>query len=140
MTLTAPFRLDLNTPQATPHGTFRLQPTPINRLLLAEVAGEWRPVYRFDLQPQMHSDYEMANWYLCNHPDSMFRQSPTAAQPGPAGRHVLRDGQLTLHRLDVANETRTLATSVELRKALQDIFCVDLSAVAGLDERFDRYG
>ena len=50
MTLTAPLRLHLTTPQATPHGPFRLQPTPIDRVLQAEVAGEWKSVYRFDLQ------------------------------------------------------------------------------------------
>ncbi|MEO8807826.1 MAG: arylamine N-acetyltransferase, partial [Burkholderiaceae bacterium] len=50
MTLTAPLRLDLSTAQATPHGPFRLQPTPLDRVLQAEVAGEWKPVYRFDLQ------------------------------------------------------------------------------------------
>ena len=138
MTLTAPLRLDLSTPQATPHGLFWLQPMPIDRLLQAEVAGEWKPLYRFDLQPQLRSDYEMASWYLCNHPESIFRQSLMAARPEPEGRHVLRDRQLTLHRLDGANETRTLATSVELRETLQDIFGIDVSAVAGLDERFDQ--
>jgi N-hydroxyarylamine O-acetyltransferase len=138
MTLTAPLRLDLSTPQATPHGPFRLQPTPIDRVLQAGVAGEWKPVYRFDLQPQLRSDYEMASWYLCNHPDSMFRQLLVAAKPGLAGRHVLRDRQLTLHALDGSNTTRTLATSAELREALQCIFGIDLSAVSGLDERFDR--
>ena len=137
MTLTAPLRLDLSTPQATPHGPFRLQPTPTDRVLQAEVAGEWKPVYRFDLQPQLHSDYEMASWYLCNHPDSMFRQLLMAARPGPAGRHVLRDRQLTLHRLDGTNETRTLATSAELREALQGVFGIDLSAVSSLDQRFN---
>lgn len=138
MTLTAPLRLDLSTPQATPHGPFRLQPSPIDRVLQAEVAGEWKPVYRFDLQPQQRSDYEMASWYLCNHPDSMFRQLLAAARPGPAGRHALRDRHLTLHRLDGSSETRTLATSTELREALQGIFGIDLSGVSGLDERFDR--
>ena len=138
MTLTAPLRLDLTTPQATPHGPFRLQPTPIDQVLQAEVAGEWKPVYRFDLQPQLRSDYEMASWYLCRHPDSVFRQLLMAAKPGLVGRHVLRDRQLTLHALDGSNSTRTLATSAELREALQGIFGIDLSTVAGLDERFDR--
>lgn len=138
MTLTAPLRLDINTPQATPHGPFRLQPTPIDRVLQAEVAGEWKPVYRFDLQPQLRSDYEMASWCLCNHPDSMFRQLLVAAKPGPAGRYVLRDRQLTLHRLDGSNVTRTLSTSAELREALEGVFGIDLAAVRGLDERFDR--
>jgi N-hydroxyarylamine O-acetyltransferase len=138
MTLTAPLRLDLSTSQATPHGPFRLQPTSIDRVLQAEVAGEWKSVYRFDLQPQLRSDYEMASWYLCNHPDSMFRQLLVAAKPGPAGRHALRDRQLTLHRLDGSTETRTLATTAELREALQGIFGIDLSAVSGLDERLAR--
>ena len=138
MTLTAPLRLDLITPQATPHGPFRLMPTPIDRVLQADVAGDWKPVYRFDLQPQLRSDYEMASWYLCNHPDSVFRQSLLAARHGPTGRHVLRDRQLTLRRLDGTNENRTLTTSAELREALQGIFGVDLSNISGLDQRFDQ--
>ncbi|MEQ1686783.1 MAG: arylamine N-acetyltransferase [Burkholderiaceae bacterium] len=138
MTLTSPLRLDLSAPQATPHGPFRLQPTSSDRVLQAAVAGEWKPVYRFDLQPQLRSDYEMASWYLCNHPDSMFRQLLMAAKPCAAGRYVLRDRQLTFHRLDGSSETRTLATSAELRETLQGIFGIDLSTVAGLDERFDR--
>ena len=138
MTLTAPLRLDLSTPQATPHGPFRVQLTMTERILQAEVAGEWKPVYRFDLQPQLRSDYEMASWYLCHHPESMFRQLLVAARPGPAGRHVLRDRQLTLHALDGSNTTRILTTSAELREALHSIFGVNLSAVSGLDERFDQ--
>jgi N-hydroxyarylamine O-acetyltransferase len=138
MTLTAPLRLALTTPQPTPHGSFQLQATPTDRVLQVEVAGHWKPVYRFDLQPQLRSDYEMASGYLCNHPDSMFRQLLVAARPGTEGRHGLRDRQLTLHRLDGSDNTRTLATSAELREALHDIFGIDVSAVSGLDERFDR--
>lgn len=138
MTLTAPLRLDLNTPQTTPHGPFRLHPTPTDRVLQAEVAGVWEPVYRFDLQAQQRSDYEMASWYLCNHPDSLFRQLLVAARPGAAGRHALRDRQLTLHRHDGGQEARTLGTAGELREALQDIFGIELSGIAGLDKRLEQ--
>ena len=40
--------------------------------------------------------------------------------------------------VDGGDEKQTLATSAELREALQDIFGIDLSAVSGIDERFDR--
>lgn len=135
MTLTAPLRLALTTPQPTPHGRFRLQRTNDAWVMQADVGGAWNGLYAFDLQPQVLSDYEMASWYLCHHPDSMFRQTLMAGRPVAAGRYVMRDRQLTLHKLDGGTDTRALASVAEIRQALQDIFGLDLSTLPGLDEK-----
>ena len=137
MTLTAPLRLDLITPQATPHGPFRLQPTPIDRVLLAEVAGEWKPVYRFDLQPQLRCDYEMASWYLCHHPESTFVQTLIVTRPVRGGRQVLRNRELTLHGFGGKQPAQVLGSANELREVLNEVFGIDTASLTELDRRFD---
>jgi N-hydroxyarylamine O-acetyltransferase len=65
LTCTAPLRLDRRSPQVTPHGTFRLPLASGGYEPQAAVAGDWRALYAFDLQPQQAAGFEMASWYLC---------------------------------------------------------------------------
>ena len=137
-TLTGPLRLDLVTPQVTPHGRFRLLGSQGTWVLQAEVAASWKTMYTFDLQPQQLPDYELPCWYLCHHPESLFVQTLIAARPVAEGRQVLRNRELTLHGLDGEQQTQVLGSTGELRDALQDVFGIDTSALADLDNRFDR--
>ncbi|MBS0659854.1 MAG: arylamine N-acetyltransferase [Verrucomicrobia bacterium] len=77
---------------------------------LRESAGLWTlscpqypsdPVmYVFDRQPQIASDYEMANFYTACHPTSQFRRAPTAQIAWPHERLIIRNGEFHTVRLD----------------------------------------
>jgi arylamine N-acetyltransferase len=77
----------------------------------------------------------MTSWYLCHHPESIFRQSLVAARPTDEGRWTLRDTLLTLHRSDGRHESQALRSVAELKQALGGNFGIELSSVEGLDAR-----
>jgi N-hydroxyarylamine O-acetyltransferase len=135
MTMTAPLRLERRGPQPTPHGQFRLHREGGSDAVQVDVAGAWKTLYTFTDEPQLLPDYEMTSWYLCHHPESIFRQSLIAARPTGEGRWALRGLQLTLHRADGRHESQTLRSVAELKQALGGNFGIDLSAIDGLGAR-----
>ena len=96
LTLTAPLRLVEHTPQATPHEPFRVARLSSDYAVQAEVRGAWRTLYRFDLQEQVLPDYELASWYLSNHPESHFLRRLIAARTHPQCRYALLDDELAI--------------------------------------------
>lgn len=127
LTLTAPLRLQADLVQPTPHEPARLLALDDgSHRLEVQLADEWKPVYRFDLQAQEQPDYEVTNWYLCHHPSSRFLGGLMAARPQPGLRHALLDNQLTTHRRGEPAQRRRLASAAELRKVLVDVFGLTL--------------
>ena len=138
LTLTAPLRLEPGAEQPTPHERFRLRPLEDDLVLEAEIQGDWRALYRFDLQAQRLADYEVSNWYLCHHPRSHFLQGVVAARALPGRRYALRAGQLTTHHTGGPSEHRRLASGAELRAALEDTFGIAVPRGADVDAALDR--
>jgi N-hydroxyarylamine O-acetyltransferase len=135
-TLTAPLRLDDRAPQATPHGRVRIALDEGGLFRVdADVAGEWRSLYSFDLQPQRLPDYEMTSWYLCANPASLFRQVLVAVRPLAEGRWTLRDRVLNFHAPDGRVDTTLLTSASALREALADRFGIDVAGIDGLDAK-----
>jgi N-hydroxyarylamine O-acetyltransferase len=129
-TLTTPLRLVPDEVQPTPHEPFRLAPlaeTDGRELVLqARIRDEWRPLYRFDLQPQHQLDYEMSSWYLCTNPRSQFLSNLIAARTGPGVRRTLRNNVLTAHQVGGPSAARTLGSADEIREALVATFGITL--------------
>ena len=139
LTLTAPLMLRAGVEQSTPHESHRVSAIDAGYLLEAKVAGEWQALYTFDLHEQQIADYEVSNWYLCNHPQSQFLAGVVAARAAPDARHVLRNTRYAIHYPDGTSERRfigkvddyvaTLAgplrirlpESPRLREKLQDV-------------------
>jgi N-hydroxyarylamine O-acetyltransferase len=139
LTLTAPLRLVPNVEQSTPHEPFRLVPHDERELRLeALVAGDWKPLYRFDMQPQHTLDYEIASWYLCTNPRSSFLANLMVGRAEPRGRRVLRNNVLTTHRVGAPSESRRLTTAAELREALETTFDLDLPDSPELEPTLER--
>jgi N-hydroxyarylamine O-acetyltransferase len=118
MTLTGPLRLEADIEQATPHESFRLRHAAAEHVLEARMRGEWKPLYRFDLQEQLLPDFEIYSWYLSNHPESRFVTGLLAARAAPDCRYTLLNNEFAAHRLKGASERRVLASVAELREAL----------------------
>jgi N-hydroxyarylamine O-acetyltransferase len=136
LTLTAPLRLEAGVAQQTPHESFRLvEESPGLFLQEAQVAGEWQPLYAFDLHEQHVADYEVSNWYLAHHPQSHFVTGIVAARPEPGLRHALRAGQYTIHRKDGASQSRAIESVADYRAILSGPLGIALPDNPELDRR-----
>jgi N-hydroxyarylamine O-acetyltransferase len=122
LTQTAPLRLVEHTPQATPHEPFRLTRLGGDYAVQAEVRGEWRTLYRFDLQEQVLPDYELASWYLSNHPESHFVRRLLAARTEPGRRYALLDNELAVHTVGEETVRSKVTSGEELHRVLSETF------------------
>ena len=151
LTLTGALRLEADGPQRTPHEPFRLVAAdafdtatgpsqPDGELQLQALLGErWRPLYQFSLQPQQRIDFEVANWFVSTHPESLFVQHLMAARPTPDRRFALMDNILSVHHRNGPTVRTVLASIRALEIALERDFLLDLAGVVGLREALQRF-
>jgi N-hydroxyarylamine O-acetyltransferase len=137
LTLSSPLRLEPGVEQQTPHEAHRLVATGSGYRLEARIAGAWSVLYVFDLAEQQLADYEVSNWYLCNHPDSSFLSMVMAARAAPGVRHALRGVRYTTHTAQ-GTERREVQDVAEYRALLEDAFGIRLPDAPNLDEKLQR--
>ena len=137
--LTTPLRLEPHIAQSTLHEPHRLLPLDNGFVLESCLSGEWKPFYRFTLEPQFSSDYEVSNWYLCNHPRSFFRHTLLCARAAPGSRYALRNNALSVHA-DGQTEKRHLAGAAALRSCLETDFGIRMPESPELAAALDRLG
>jgi N-hydroxyarylamine O-acetyltransferase len=135
LTLTAPLRLEPDLEQATPHEPHRITAREGGYRLEARIAGDWNTLYTFDLAEHQLADYEVSNWYLCNHPDSQFLKGILAARAEPSMRHALRGTRYAVHRPNGDTEKRQVETVEAYRDLLENTFTIRLPDAPNLDER-----
>ncbi|HEX7011786.1 MAG TPA: arylamine N-acetyltransferase [Steroidobacteraceae bacterium] len=138
MTLTAPLRLIEDEAQSTPHEPFRVVRFHSDYLLQTQVRTEWRTLYRFNLEEQHLPDYEVANWYLSNNPESHFVTGLIAARSSPGRRYALRNNELAVHELGGKTTRTRLTTAGELRECLERTFGLELPEVPELGRTLER--
>jgi N-hydroxyarylamine O-acetyltransferase len=138
LTMTGPLRLTLGAEQRTPDETFRVMRDGGEYLSQANVRGDWRTLYRFDLQEQLQPDIEVANFYVAQHPESPFRSRLMAARRDADRTFKLRDWELTIQHRDGRRERRELDGLAELRAALDELFRIDVPVDAALDAALAR--
>jgi arylamine N-acetyltransferase len=138
MTLTGVLDLDVEAPQPTPHEPFRLAVAGRDRELGALVGPTWQALYTFDQCPRRWADYDAANWYLANHPDSHFRATLMVARPAIDRRYALSNRRLSVHHLGGRSDHHELTAPAEIRQALERHFLIDLSSADGLDAALHR--
>jgi arylamine N-acetyltransferase len=147
LTLTGVLALQPEVEQATPHEPFRLHqaggPAGDGYVMQALVGGEWRPLYRFDLTPQLPVDYEVSNWYLGHHPASHFLSGVMVARPDGDRRYALggrlgEGAHLAVHHLGGPTERTPLETPTDLRRALEEHFRLDTSGLPDLETALAR--
>ena len=138
LTLTGPLLLETDIEQATPHERFRLVRSDAIYSLEALLRGEWRPLYLFDLQPQLPIDFEVANHFVSTHPDSFFLSTLMAARPAPGCRYGLFNNELTVRHTEGGADRSTLGSVGELRNALADLFHINLPDGPELDAALGR--
>lgn len=119
LTLTAPLLLEPGTAQKTPHETFRIVEADDHFRLQAAIGGDWRSLYRFDLQPQYEVDYSVTNYFLSTSPTSHFLSSVIAARATPDRRYALRGNRLSIHHIGGRTEQTEIATPAQLADTLE---------------------
>lgn len=137
-TLTGPLRLETHTEQSTPHERFRIMPAGEDFLLQSKLGKAWGTLYRFDLHEQFQPDYEIASWYLSNHPHSRFVTQLIVARAPPGCRYALLNNRLVVHPLNGPTERRDLAGVSELRTVLVRDFGLKLPDAPELDSALGR--
>lgn len=138
MVPTAPLLLDTEAEQATPHEPYRLEQQTDGVMLRANVTGEWRPMYLFDLQRQEDIDYTVGNWYVSTHPDSPFTQRLMIARTGDGWRKTLNNGSFAIHRMGAESERREVTEVDELLGVLQCEFDLYVSELPGIRQALAR--
>jgi len=138
LTMTGPLRLAAGVEQRTPHERFRLVRDGGDYVSQANVRGEWRPLYRFDLQQQLQPDIEVLNFFVARHPDSPFVSRLMVARRDGDRTLALGDAELTIHHRDGRSEQRHLHSVAELRAVLADQFGIDAPADRALDAALFR--
>ncbi len=141
MVLTAPLRLAVDVVQETPHEPFRIVRWRDEYLMEGLVREAWVPLYRFTLQEQAASDYDLGNWYVSTHPTSLFVNFLMSSRPAPGVRYALRNNQLSIHRMNEGTEHRKLTTADQMRSTLIDLIKIKLPvgmAIDGLLEHIAR--
>jgi N-hydroxyarylamine O-acetyltransferase len=126
LTLTGALRLVAGVEQQTPHEPFRLLEVDGNWRMQARLRGEWKTLYRFDLQPQLAIDYEAANYFLATHPSSHFVRNLIAARAAPQRRLALLNADFTIHPLNGETQRRSLRSTDEIIDVLEREFGLTL--------------
>lgn len=127
LTQTAPLLLEPDTVQQTPHENFRLVERDGYFHSQAEVDGEWRTLYRFDMADHYEGDYAVSSYYLSTSPASHFVTGLIAARALPGRRLALSGNRFTVHHLNGPTERREIATAGELADLFAAEFGIDIS-------------
>jgi len=139
LTLTAPLLLEAGVEQFTPHESFRLVRDGEELMMQVNLAGMWKPLYRFALQEQLLPDYEMANWYVSCHPKSRFVNGLIVARPDRERRYALANNEFSERYIDGRTERRKLESVAEIRRVLEGPFGITLPAGPELDAALGRF-
>jgi N-hydroxyarylamine O-acetyltransferase len=136
-TLTGVLDLASQDAQSTPHEPFRLGRLGTELLMESQVAGQWLPMFRFDLHPQQPIDFEAANFQLVHDPASHFTHGVRASRVTREGRHVLRGFELAFHSLRDGTRRESLRDAGAVMQALGDVFGIDTSGLPDLQARLE---
>lgn len=138
LTLTAPLLLQPGLEQGTQHETFRILDIDGFFVLQALLHDEWKPLYRFDLQPQYLSDYEVTSWYLSHHPASRFVTGLMAARVARDRRYALQDNALAVYTGDGNVQRCMIDNGADLHALLEQTFGLLLDDTPELHSALDR--
>jgi N-hydroxyarylamine O-acetyltransferase len=138
LTPTAPVALTPDVEQATPHETFRVVRVASEFAVEALVRGEWKRLYRFDLQEQLEVDIELLNHYVTSHADSPMRGRLIAARVAADRRFGLGNGVFKVHPRNAATEQRQLGSVAELKSVLAATFGVEVPSGSEIDAALAR--
>lgn len=117
-----PLRLEADSEQQDPAGTFRLVQYGTQWLLhRAEPGTNWKPQYSFSLQPRRLEEFAGMCHYHQTSPDSSFTQNRVCSRATRDGRITLSEMKLIVTR-NGQREERSLTSQDEWAAVLQEKF------------------
>jgi N-hydroxyarylamine O-acetyltransferase len=122
LTQTAPLLLEPETAQTTPHERFRFVEKNGYFHAQAELDGEWRTLYRFDLAPQYDVDYQVSSYYLSANPASHFVTGLMIARAASGRRFAMRGNSFAIHETGGRTERREIVSAEEHATILESDF------------------
>jgi N-hydroxyarylamine O-acetyltransferase len=132
-----PFETDIE--RRTAMGTFRLSHAGGTYSLNVKQPAGWRTAYIFNLEPQLPSDYEVANWYTSTNPKAPFVSTLIMERLTSDRRYKLVDNRLTVQTRDgVVADERVIGSADEFGQVLDQTF--HISPPASAQEIFARLG
>lgn len=116
---TVPLKLEADVVQPTPHEPrrYRMDGGIVTQQIQIG-PDRWEDVYRFDLHEAVPMDFEVANWFVSTHPESLFRQTLFVTLPRKDHRLILVFGEFTRRYPDGRVEKRPIADDDDLRDLL----------------------
>lgn len=135
--LDTPLQFKTGLEQRTAMGTYRLSESDGLFTLSAQRPNGWRAMYTFNMEPQIHSDYELGSWFTSTSPLAPFVNMLIMERLNGDKRYKLANRRLTVEVRDgeVASE-RALDSADELDRVLDETF--NVVAPAPVDELFGR--
>lgn len=137
-TLTGVLDLVADREQATPHEPFRLTRDGDYWVQAVAIGGEWRPTYRFTLEPQHRTDQELGSWYMSTSPKSHFVFGLTCALALPDRRLSLRNFDFAIHHRGGETERRQLADAAAVCDVVETQIGIRLPDRAAFIRRVER--
>ncbi len=125
-TPTSPLRLQTGGVQQTTHEPYRLEDRGDGLLLLAQVRGEWQPLYEFTTRTPPQIDLKVGSWFVSTHPSSHFVTNLMVALVTDDARINLNDRQLSVHRADASEKIR-LDDAAAVVHVLSDRFGINVA-------------
>jgi len=121
----APLMFQTDIKQRTAMGTYRLSEADGLFCLSAIQPTGWRRMYAFDLQPQIHSDYEIGSWFAATHPTAPFSSTLIMERLSDDRRYKLVNRKVVIEARDGQPlDERMLGTAAELRETFEEKFNV----------------
>lgn len=140
VTQTAPLLLAPGVVQQTPHEPYRVLETGDHFRLQAEIGGEWRTIFRFDLTEHFDVDFVVSSHFVSTWPASQFVTSIMAARALPGRRLALRNDRMTVHETGGPSRQTRFASAADLRATLSTDFGIDVPDPVRFDARFAELG
>ena len=141
LTMTAPLELDKKSEQQSPHEKFMITGKDDEYTISANVGNNWQNLYVFDLVTQYPVDFDMANFFVSSHPESLFLHNLMLGKPEAQGRHALLNRDYTYYSLDGEKTQRRISDSDELIDILTNEFDIQLGGtvdIQALRNKFEK--
>jgi N-hydroxyarylamine O-acetyltransferase len=125
-----PLLLDDRGEQAQGDDAYRLADSGEYVIVERRKYDEWRPEYRFTLEPHAYSDFADMCHYHQTSPDSIFTRRRACTVATPDGRITVSDMKLIITAAGEKQE-HELSSDAEWMAALREHFGIELEAATG---------
>jgi len=153
LTMTAPLLLEPDLIQHSPHEDFKISQDGDGKhskhskdnkqeyTISVRLKNEWKDMYVFDLVPQYPVDFDMANYFIATHPQSLFIINLVLARADGDCRHALQNTTYTKYSTDGTKDETEIENADALIELLTGTFHLNLTGTVDEDvlrERFEK--